>query len=80
MEQYLTTAELSKKIKMAPATIRNLVWKKVFQQDVHYLKPTGGKLLFIWSAIEAWLYGGSPSGSGGFSEQSGQNKGLINTM
>lgn len=27
-EQYFTTSELSKRIKMTPGTIRNLVWKK----------------------------------------------------
>jgi hypothetical protein len=29
MEQYLTTIELSARIKMTPGTIRNLVWKKI---------------------------------------------------
>ena len=55
MEEYLTTIELGKRIKMAPGTIRNLVWKGEFQENVHYLKPTPRKLLFMWSAIEIWL-------------------------
>ena len=56
MEEYLTTAELSKRIKMAPGTIRNLVWKQEFKENTHYLKPTRRKLLFIWSQVEEWLY------------------------
>ena len=57
MEQYLTAKELGERIKMTPGTIRNLVWKKVFIKGVHYLKPTPRKLVFIWSAVEAWLHG-----------------------
>ena len=57
MKEYLTTNELSLQIKMAPGTIRNLVYKGIFVNGVHYIKPTPRKLLFIGSAIEAWLYG-----------------------
>ena len=60
MEEYLTTVELSVRIKMTPGTIRNLVWKKEFQEGIHFVKPTAGKLLFLWSAIEQWLYGKTP--------------------
>ena len=57
MEEYLTTQELSQRIKMAPGTIRNLVWKKSFKENIHYVKPTGRKLLFIWTACQKWLHG-----------------------
>ena len=57
MEEYLITIELSRRIKMTPGTIRNLVWKGELIENVHYIKPTPRKLLFVWSAIEAWLYG-----------------------
>ena len=56
MEEYLIITELSSRIKMTPGTIRNLVWKGEFVENVHYVKPTSRKLLFVWSAIEAWLY------------------------
>jgi len=59
MEEYLTTKELSSRIKMAPGSIRNLVWNKTFQEGVHYVKPTGRKLLFVWSKCQAWLHGSS---------------------
>ena len=56
MEEYLTTKELSSRIKMAPGTIRNLVWNKTLQEGVHYVKPSSRKLLFVWSQVEAWLH------------------------
>ena len=59
MEEYLTTDELSARIKMAQGTIRNLVWKNEFKENIHYVKPTPRKLLFLWSPVEAWLYGRS---------------------
>lgn len=65
MEEYLTTEELSSRIKMAEGTIRNLVWKKVFIEKIHYIKPTPKKLLFIWSAIENWLRGNSSNSNTG---------------
>ena len=74
MEEYLTTEELSQRIKMAPGTIRNLVWKKELQQDVHYLKPTSRKLLFIWTEIEKWLH----RNTFGPCQSGKHQKGLIN--
>jgi hypothetical protein len=56
IEEFLTTQELSQKIKMAPGTINNLVWKKELIENIHYLKPTPKKRLFMWSAVAAWLY------------------------
>jgi hypothetical protein len=61
MEEYLTTKELSTRIKDAPVTIRNRVYKGDFKKGVHYVKAGPRKLLFIWSAIERWLHGGSVS-------------------
>jgi len=57
MEEYLTTKELSKRIKMAPGTIRNLIWRNEFKRNIHYVKPTERKILFVWSKVENWLYG-----------------------
>ncbi len=56
MEEYLSTTELSDRIKMAPGTIRNLVWKKEFEENVHFVKPTPKKVLFLWSAVEEWVH------------------------
>ena len=56
-EEYLTTLELSQRIKMAPGTIRNLVWKNELKEHVHYVKPTPRKVLFLWNGIRKWLHG-----------------------
>jgi hypothetical protein len=77
MEEYLTTDELSGRIKMAKGTIRNLVWKKILIENVHYVKPTSRKLLFVWSSIERWLHGSGTLGGGRVS-LSGSEKSLIN--
>ena len=61
MEEYLTIDELSQRIKMAPGTIRNLIWKQEFRQNIHYIKPTPRKVLFVWQAVEDWLHG-NPAG------------------
>lgn len=77
MQEYLTTNELSNRIKMAPGTIRNLVWKKKFIENVHYVKPTSGKLLFIWSSVELWLYSKSHSQPNGNPEDKPNQEGRI---
>ncbi len=78
MEQYLTTKELSNKIKMAQGTIRNLVWQNELKLNVHYVKPTTRKILFIWSGIEQWLYGGLIPQSHEHKTASQKKTGLIN--
>jgi hypothetical protein len=53
MAQYLTTEELSLRIKFDPRYIRERLKGRVFREGVHYIRPFGGrKLLFIWEAIE----------------------------
>lgn len=76
MEEYLTTKELSKRIKMTPDTIRNLVYKKKFKKNVHYYKPTSRKLLFIWSAVKDWLQGGNSDQNAEVAKR--RSRGLIN--
>ena len=50
---YLTTAELSEKIKYDPRTIRNELKDSVLLEGRHYIRPFGGrKILFIWEHIE----------------------------
>ena len=44
MEEYLTTFELSERIKLAPGTIRNLVWRKEFKKNIIY----GNQVLEKW--------------------------------
>jgi hypothetical protein len=54
-EEYLTTEELSKRIKHAEQTLYNLIYERVFQQGVHFIKPSRKKILWKWQAIDKWL-------------------------
>jgi hypothetical protein len=50
---YLTTDELSSKIKYDPRTIRESLKDSVLLEGVHYIRPFGGrKILYIWEKIE----------------------------
>lgn len=50
---YLTTEELSSKIKYDPRTIRQSLKDSVLIEGKHYIRPFGGrKILYIWEVIE----------------------------
>lgn len=50
---YLTTDELSARIKYDPRTIRERLKDSVLLEGRHYLRPFGGrKILYIWESIE----------------------------
>lgn len=50
---YLTTDELSAKIKYDARTIRERLKDSVLLEGKHYVRPFGGrKILFVWEAIE----------------------------
>jgi len=49
---FLTTEELSARIKYDPRTIRERLKDSVLLEGVHYIRPFGGrKILFVWEAI-----------------------------
>jgi len=51
---YLTTEELSDRIKYEPSTIRHQLKDSVFLEGIHYIKPfRRRKILYLWEAIEA---------------------------
>lgn len=51
---YLTTDELSRKIKYDARTIRERLKDSVLLEGQHYIRPFGGrKILYIWENIEA---------------------------
>jgi hypothetical protein len=51
---YLTTDELSSRIKYDARTIRERLKDSVLLEGVHYIRPFGGrKILYIWEQIEA---------------------------
>ena len=50
---YLTTDELSARIKYDPRTIRERLKDSVLLEGKHYIRPFGGrKILYIWEIIE----------------------------
>lgn len=50
---YLTTDELSKRIKYDSRTIRDRLKDSVLLEGRHYIRPFGGrKTLYIWETIE----------------------------
>ena len=50
---YLTTEELSQRIKYDTRTIRERLKDSVLLEGVHYIRPFGGrKILFVWERIE----------------------------
>lgn len=52
-QTYLTTDELSGRIKYDCRTIRDRLKDSVLIEGVHYFRPFGGrKILYIWEAIE----------------------------
>lgn len=53
-QTYLTTAELSDRIKYDARTIRERLKDSVLLEGRHYVRPFGGrKILYIWETIEA---------------------------
>lgn len=50
---YLTTSELSERIKYDTRTIRNQLKDSVLIENIHYIRPFGGrKILYVWERIE----------------------------
>lgn len=50
---YLTTEELSSRIKYDCRTIRERLKDSVLLENVHYIRPFGGrKILYLWEQIE----------------------------
>lgn len=49
---YLTTAELSERIKYDSRTIREQLKDSVLIEGIHYIRPFGGrKILYLWERI-----------------------------
>ncbi len=61
---YLTTDELSARIKYDSRTIRDRLKDSVLLEGRHYIRPFGGrKTLYIWEHIEADMAMASSGGS-----------------
>ena len=72
-QTYLTTDELSERIKYDVRTIRERLKDSVLLEGKHYIRPFGGrKILYLWEAIEKDMalasndtYFGIPMANGG---------------
>lgn len=54
---YLTTNELSARIKYDARTIRECLKDSVLLEGKHYFRPFGGrKILYIWESIEEDMF------------------------
>lgn len=54
---YLTTDELSVRIKYDVRTIRNQLKDSVLLEGIHYVRPFGGrKILYVWEKIEQDMF------------------------
>lgn len=58
--EFLTTDELSTRIKYDVRTIRERLKDSVLLEGVHYFRPFGGrKILYIWESIQRDMMIGS---------------------
>ena len=54
---YLTTDELSARIKYDVRTIRNQLKDSVLLEGIHYVRPfCGRKILYVWEKIEQDMF------------------------
>jgi hypothetical protein len=61
-QTYLTTQELSEKIKYDTRTIRDRLKDSVLLEGVHYFRPFGGrKILYIWETIQVDMFNSMPT-------------------
>jgi hypothetical protein len=61
---YLTTSELSERIKYDSRVIREQLKDSVLFEGIHYIRPFGGrKILFIWERVEEEMLNGISSQS-----------------
>ena len=57
-QTYLTTDELSARIKYDVRTIRERLKDSVLLEGIHYIRPFGGrKILYLWEAISRDMCG-----------------------
>ena len=56
---FLTVEELAERIKYEPRYIREQLKDRVFFEGVHYVRPFGRKILFLWEAVESEMLAGA---------------------
>jgi lactam utilization protein B len=56
-KSYLSYNDAASFIGYKVGTLRNFVSKGILKLNIHYLKPHGGKVLFVREALETWIKG-----------------------
>ena len=78
-QTYLTTDELSTRIKYDVRTIRERLKDSVLLEGVHYFRPFGGrKILYVWEAIQRDMKVMASTGVNGISAIPMANGGMLN--
>ena len=76
--EFLTTDELSTRIKYDVRTIRERLKDSVLLEGVHYFRPFGGrKILYIWETIQRDMMIGSKARPVGMSGIPMANGGVL---
>lgn len=76
--EFLTTDELSTRIKYDVRTIRERLKDSVLLEGVHYFRPFGGrKILYIWESIQRDMMIGSKARPVGMSGIPMANGGVL---
>lgn len=57
--ELLTTEELAERIRYDPRTIRERMTGNVFIEGVHFMRPFGRKITFMWGPIERDMLNGT---------------------
>ena len=52
---YIDVKELCTRLCIAQQTVYNRNRSGVWTEGIHFIKPSGGKLLYKWAAIKEWL-------------------------
>ena len=75
-QTYLTTEELSQRIKYDQRTIRNQLKDSVLIEGIHYIRPFGGrKILYVWEQIEKDMKKAFASNINAMTRQKGDQNG-----
>jgi len=55
--EFLTTAEVARRLHKTGKTIRSKIAAGVFCEGVHFFKPEGSQMLWDWQAVVRWVRG-----------------------
>ena len=56
MKEYLSVKQLCEEIGYARQSIYNMISNNIFVVNVHYIKPSRKKIIFIGKEIEKWMH------------------------